>query len=115
MPSAPGHGLPADTPTQPFRLYGFDEVDKAAEPEDDWALDIATLDAAGLSRFAFELMVDAHGHVIACTVFDPIGLDDAVRADLETRLASTPLRPAERGGRFVASLRRIEMQLEPSH
>jgi hypothetical protein len=48
-------------------------------------------------------------------VLDPIGLDDNVRRDLEQRLAQTPLRPAVRGGMLVASLRRIELLLEPEH
>ena len=97
---------------RPLRLYGFDEVDAAAEPVDEWAIDIATLDDAGVSRLVFELMVDDRGGVIGCTVLDPTGLDDAVRRQLEQRIAATALRPAVRGGRFVASVRRIVLQVE---
>ena len=101
-----------DAEPQQLRLYGFDEVDVAAAPESEWAIDVDTLGAAGLTRLVFEVIVDERGSVLACTVLDPTGLDDLVRSDLERRLAATPLRPAERGGRFVASVRRIEMRVE---
>lgn len=97
---------------RPLRLYAFDEVDIAAEPVDDWALDIATLDQAGVSRLVFELLVDERGGVIRCTVLDPTGLDDAMRQQIEQRLAATVLLPAVRSGRFVASARRIVLQVE---
>jgi hypothetical protein len=59
-------------------------------------------------------MVDDRGSVIACNVLDPTGLPEAARLDLEQRLAATPLRPALRGDRFVASQRRIELLVEPN-
>jgi hypothetical protein len=109
--SAPQSG---DTASQVVRFYTFQEVDRAAEPETDWPIDIATLDAIGIERLVFEVMVDDRGSVIRCTVLDPSGLPDAARIDLEQRLAATALQPALRGGRFVASQRRIELLVEPS-
>ena len=97
---------------RPLRLYAFDEVDIAAAPVDDWALDIATLDEAGVSRLVFELLVDERGGVIGCTVLDPTGLDDTRRQQIEQQLAATELSPAVRSGRFVASARRIVLQVE---
>jgi hypothetical protein len=109
-------GVPpvSDTLTQPVRFYTFHEVDRAAEPDTDWPLDIETLDAIGIARLVFEVMVDDRGSVIACSVLDPSGLPEAARLELEQRLAATPLRPALRGGRFVASQRRIELLVEPN-
>jgi hypothetical protein len=103
-----------DPVAAPVRFYTFQEVDRAAEPDTDWPIDVETLDAIGIARLVFEVLVDDRGTVISCTVLDPSGLPEAARIDLEQRLAATSLRPALRDGRFVASQRRIELLIEPA-
>ncbi|MDQ6681011.1 MAG: hypothetical protein M3Y67_08615 [Pseudomonadota bacterium] len=93
----------------PVRFYTFSEVDSPAAPDSDWNLDVGALDAIGLKRLVFEVLVSDRGEIVGCTILDPPGLDDNVRRGLEQRLRETSLQPALRAGRFVASERRIEL------
>ena len=93
------------------RFYTFSEVDRAAAPESDWNLDVEALDAIGVRRLVFEVLVSDRGDIVECTVLDPVGLDGEVKRDLEQRLSATQLQPALRAGRLVASVRRIELFL----
>ena len=96
-------------PPQPVVFYTFHEVDNPAFPESDWNLDVESLDAIGVQRLAFEVLISDSGDVVGCTVLAPADLTDDVKHGLEQRLSATRLLPAERGGQLVASVRRIEL------
>jgi hypothetical protein len=95
--------------SQPPIFYGFHEVDQPAFPESDWNLDVESLDAIGVQRLAFEVLISDAGAVVGCTVLAPTDLADDVKHGLEQRLSATRLLPAERNGQLVASVRRIEL------
>jgi len=103
-----------DTRPQPIVFYTFHEVDNPAFPESDWNLDADALDAIGVERLAFEVLINDRGEVVGCTVLSPADLKDDVKRSLERRLSETRLLPAERQGRFVPSVRRIELALAPA-
>ena len=113
-PPAPSahSGTSTATPAPAVRYYGFHEVDTPARPQSDWPLDVDMLDEIGITRLVFEVMVSDRGEVVGCTVLDPSGIDETARRTLEERLQQTPLTPARRGGRNVASVRRIELLVE---
>ena len=96
-------------PPQPVVFYTFHEVDNPAFPESDWNLDVESLDAIGVQRLAFEVLISDRGDVVGCTVLAPADLADDVKRGLEQRLSATRLLPAERSGQLVASVRRIEL------
>lgn len=96
-------------PPQPVVFYAFHEVDNPAFPESDWNLDVESLDAVGVQRLAFEVLISNRGDVVGCTVLAPTDLADDVKRGLEERLSATRLLPAEREGQLVASVRRIEL------
>ena len=100
---------PSTDAPQPVLFYAFGEVDNPAYPAADWNVDIDTLDQIGIRRLVFEVLVSDRGEVVGCTVLDPSGLPEDTRRDLEMRLSQTRLLPAERAGRLVASMRRIEL------
>lgn len=95
-----------------MRFYRLSEVDAPAEPAADWALDLESLDALGIGRVAFEVLVSDRGEIVACTVLDADGLSAEQRAALEERLRSTDMRPALRAGLRVASIRHVELYVE---
>jgi hypothetical protein len=95
--------------SQPVVFYTFHEVDKPAFPESDWNLDVESLDAIGVQRLAFEVLISDRGDIVGCTVLAPDDLTDEVKHGLEQRLSATRLLPAERRGQFVASVRRIDL------
>ena len=99
----------APEPAQPVLFYTYREVDTPAFPESDWNLDVAILDAIGVQRLVFEVLVSDHGQVVGCTVLQPAELADDVKRSLEKRLSETSLLPALRAGQLVASVRRIEL------
>jgi hypothetical protein len=96
----------------PVRFYRLSEVDSPAEPEGDWALDLDALDALGLDRVAFEVLVSDRGVIVSCVLLDGVGLPPDVRAGLEQRLRSTDMRPATLGGTRVASIRHVELYVD---
>ncbi len=96
------------------RFYKFREVEQAAEPDSDWNLDSATLDATGIDKLVFDIFIGRSGEVVSCTVIEPATLTADVRKALEDRLRQTALRPALRGGVAVASMRRIEVSVQSS-
>lgn len=95
------------------RFYRSSEVDRAAEPDSDWNLDTAVLDAVGVERLVFEVFIGRNGEVVWCTVLEPAGLDTQARQTIENRLRQTTLQPAVRAGTAVASVRRIEVSALP--
>ena len=95
------------------RFYRSSEVDRPAEPDSDWNLDTAVLDAAGVERLVFEVFIGHNGEVIACTILEPASLDAQARQTIEERLRQTVLQPAVRAGTAVASVRRIEVSAAP--
>ena len=97
---------------EPVRFYRLSEVDSPAEPEADWALDLDELDALGLDRVAFEVLVSDRGVIVSCVLLDGVGLPPDVRAGLEQRLRSTDMRPATLGGTRVASIRHVELYVD---
>ena len=105
------HTSPEATRGQPQQVvfYTFLEVDTPAFPESDWNLDVESLDAIGVERLAFEVLVNDRGEVVGCTVLAPSDLTDDVKRALEQRLSATRLMPAQRAGQLVASVRRIEL------
>ena len=104
---------PLVEPAYPVRFYTFMEVDSPAYPRSDWNLDVDALEAVGISRLVFEVLVNDRGEVVECTVLDPTGLPDDARRGLEQRLRETNLQPAQRAGQLVASMRRIELVVVP--
>lgn len=102
----------AAAPAQPVVFYGFRDVDSPAFPVSDWNIDVDALDALGTQRLVFEALVDDRGDIVGCTVIEPANVDDATRRALEQRLSATQLLPALRGGSTVASVRRIELQID---
>ena len=95
------------------RFYRSSEVDRPAEPDSDWNLDTAVLDAAGVERLVFEVFIGRNGEVVACAILEPVTLDSQERQTIEDRLRQTTLQPAVRGGAAVASVRRIEVSATP--
>jgi hypothetical protein len=110
-PPVPKNTAPSDT-ANTVRYYRTGEVDRPAQPDSDWNLDAAALDAAGVSTMAFEVFVGSEGEVVDCTILEPKTLAEPTRIALEARLRQTVLRPAERGGVAVPSVRRIEMSVQ---
>jgi len=98
--------------TEPVRFYRLSEVDSPAEPAGDWALDLEALDALGLDRLAFEVLVSDRGDIVSCVLLDTVGLLPELRASLESRLRATDMRPAMRGGMRVASVRHVELYVD---
>lgn len=98
---------------QPMRFYGSGEVDQPAEPEpdSDWNLDTASLDAFGLEALVFDMYISRTGEVIYCRIIEPRSLPDDARAALEERLLQNVLRPALRHEMAVASVRRIAISV----
>lgn len=96
----------------PERFWRFSEVDQPAEPQDDWALTLDALDGVARDRIGFDLWIDAHGRILACTVLGDEDLPAEQRAALQAQLMGTLLQPAKRGGIAVASYRRIEIFVE---
>ena len=96
----------------PVRFYRLSEVDAPAEPAADWALDLEALDALGLKRVAFEVLVSDRGDIVSCAVVDAPGLSAELRASLESRLRATDMKPAVRAGLRVASVRHVELYIE---
>lgn len=109
---APKHTPLADA-TNAVRYYRTGEVDRPAQPDSDWNLDTAALDAAGLSAMVFEVFVSGTGEIVECTILEPKSLLDGVREGLEARLRQTTVQPAQRAGAAVPSVRRIEISVEP--
>jgi len=109
VPAANTVPASSQSTSQPVVFYTFHEVDKPAFPESDWNLDVESLDAIGVQRLAFEVLISDRGDVVGCTVLAPADLTDEVKHGLEQRLSATRLLPAERQGQFVASVRRIEV------
>lgn len=95
--------------TQPVVFYSFREVDNAAFPESDWSLDVASLDAIGVERLVFEVLVSNRGEIVGSSVLAPADLPMEVQRDLEKRISATTMLPASRAGQLVASVRRIEL------
>lgn len=108
--SAPG---PLADPAYAVRFYSFMEVDSPAFPRSDWNLDVDALEANGISRLVFEVLINDRGEIVECTVLDPTGLRDEVKRSFEQRLSETSMQPAQRAGQLVASMRRIELLVEP--
>lgn len=103
-------GTNADAPT---RFYRIDEVDTPASPDSDWNLDSMTLYALGLDRVVFDVYISRSGDVLRCDFHQPSQLDPLARQVLEERILSSTLQPALRGGKAVASVRRIEIAMTP--
>lgn len=99
--------------SQPVVFYSFGEVDKAAFPESDWNLDVEALDALGLDRIAFEVLINEQGDIVGCTVLSPTDMPEDARRGLEQRLTATRAIPAQRAGIDVPSVRRIELVVAP--
>lgn len=95
----------------PIRFFRFTEVDHPAAPRTEWSIDPEALDKLGLDRLAFEVLVNASGEIIGCTILDPPALADEIRNELEGKLRATPMTPADLDGRRVPSIRRIELYL----
>jgi len=111
--SATRHKVTASiTAADPIRFYRLSEVDEPAEPAAEWAIDLQSLDALGLGHLAFEVLVSDRGAVVSCAVLNAPGLNDEVRASLESRLMSTNMKPAVRAGLRVASVRHVELYVE---
>jgi len=96
---------------QPIRFYRLTEVDTPAAPQTDWAIEPASLEGLGMERLAFEVLINARGEIVGCTIIDPPALGDDIRNELEGKLRDTRMDPAMRGGQPVASVRRIELFL----
>lgn len=94
---------------RPTRFYRLSEVDVPAQPSADWNIDLEALDKLGLTRLAFEVLVDERGVIVSCTILDPPALAADLRAALESRLHETPMTPAWRHDVRVPSVRRIEL------
>jgi len=114
VPSAPQARAAVASPslgevTQPVVFYSFREVDNAAFPASDWNLDVASLDAIGVERMVFEVLVSNRGEIVGSSVLAPADLPAEVRRDLEKRISETTMLPASRAGQLVASVRRIEL------
>jgi hypothetical protein len=115
-PSPPETTKPAPalqaTEAPSSRFYRIDEVDMPALPDSDWNLDAATLDAAGLSRIVFDVLISRSGEVVGCEVTEPRNLDPTTKRSLEDRIREATLQPAQRQGANVPSVRRIELSVQ---
>ncbi len=97
------------------RYFDTSEVDHEAQPIPDWAIDAPGLYSVGLRRAVLQVFVSDAGQAVRCVVeaAEPETLMALVKETLERQVCSTPLAPAVRDGRAVASVRRIELLVAP--
>lgn len=100
---------PVREASRSVHFYRFNEVDSPAEPTAEWAIEIELLEALGLQRIAFEILVDERGRIVGCTLLDPPAMSEEPRARIEEQIRATSMVPASRAGQAVPSLRRIEL------
>ena len=96
---------------EPTRFFTSGEVDRPAEPDPDWNLDPAALDAVGVQKIVFDIFIGPTGEVIGCEIIEPRSLPEEARLALQERLKQTVLQPARRHDMAVASVRRIEVSV----
>ena len=97
------------------RYFEISEVDREAQPVPDWAIDAPGLYSVGLRRAVMQVLVSDAGQAVRCVVeaAEPPSLLGLVKETLERQVCSTPLDPAVKDGRAVASVRRIELLFAP--
>lgn len=102
-------------PTSDQLAHYFDstQVDREAEPVPDWNLDAEAMFGLGVRRLVVRIFIDDRGHPQRCELAetDPAEMKALVRPRVEGQLCKTSLRPAERAGHAVHSVRRLEMIL----
>jgi len=103
---------PAATPEPGQRYFDTSEVDAPAMPLPEWQVDVPMLMAQGVRSVSVDVLISETGVARQCAVTrseppQPSALQLAVAA----RLCETVLRPAQRRGVAVASVRHIELVL----
>lgn len=97
----------------PLHFYPISEVDRPATPQNDWNLNTAELDTAGIARLVFDVFIDRDGTTVAARIIEPEDLDQIIVDALEAKLRASVASPAVRAGVAVASTRRIELSVLP--
>jgi len=85
-----------------------DELDALASPEHGWVLDEMALQQAGRSTLRLQLWVSAQGRIDRVMVLQATPVGEWVNKAIAP-LHQTPMHPAERQGRFVASTLVVEI------
>ena len=112
---SPGAGapLPPDATPEPSQRY-FDtsEVDAPAMPLPEWQVDVPMLMAQGVRSVSVDVLISQSGVAQQCAVtrIEP-QQPPALQLAVASRLCETVLRPAQRRGVAVASVRHIELVL----
>ena len=96
------------------RYFASSEVDTPAAPLPDWNVDVAAMMALGVERFSFDVLIGETGVAERCTItrIEP-EQSPATRSAVASRLCETALRPAQRQGSAVPSIRHIELVVAP--
>lgn len=112
---SPGIQASASAAQATTRYFDTSEVDHEAQPIPDWTIDAPGLYSVGLRRAVMQVFVSDAGQAVRCVVesAEPESLMGLVKESLERQVCSTPLDPAVRDGRAVASVRRIELLVTP--
>lgn len=102
-----------DAPIEPGQRY-FDtsEVDEPAMPLPEWNVDVPMLMGQGVRSVSVDVLISETGVAQQCAVtrIEPQQAP-ALQLSVASRLCETMLRPAQRRGVAVASVRHIELVL----
>ena len=94
------------------RYFDTSEVDTSAMPLPEWQVDVPTLMALGVRSVSVDVLISEAGVTQQCAVtrIEP-QQPPALQLAVASRLCETVLRPAQRHGVAVASVRHIELVL----
>lgn len=111
--SQPARGLLDHGATSPerFGYLPFDQVDQAAEPVGDWAIDTDMLPRGVTLRVVLQLWISAAGAIDRWELVGDADSTTRARRALSD-LARTPMQPAFRNQAPVASYRQLEIILQ---
>ena len=111
-PSAVGATNPATTLPPGKRYFDMSEVDDPAMPLPEWNVDVPMLMGLGVRSVSIDVLISETGVAQQCVVtrIEP-QQPSSLQVTVASRLCDTVLRPAQRRGVAVASVRHIELVL----
>lgn len=97
-----------------IRFYTMDEVDQPAYPKLDWELPLDKLVAVGLRRLVIQIKILDSGEIFDLDIMSitPSSLGDQDKRNIMKWLMQTPITPAIKGAKHVASQRTIEFAFD---
>ena len=111
-PASKSLTVPAATPEPGQRYFDTSEVDAPAMPLPEWQVDVPLLMIQGVRSVSVDVLISEAGVAQQCAVtrIEP-QQPPALQLAVASRLCETVLRPAQRHGVAVASVRHIELVL----